>query len=90
MDPIQIASDVSRQALEITMVLALPLLLTGLVVGIVISVLQAATQVQEQTLSFIPKILAMVAALYFLMPFFIRTMVEYSREVFLGIQKVPY
>lgn len=73
-----------------TLILSLPLLLTGLVVGIVISVLQAATQIQEQTLSFIPKILAMVAALYFLMPFFIRTLVEYSREIFLGIQKVPY
>ena len=90
MDPVLVASDVSRHALEITLILSLPLLMVGLVVGIIISVLQAATQIQEQTLSFIPKILAMMAALYFLMPFFIRTMVEYSRDVFLGIKAVSY
>ena len=90
MDPVLVASDVSRHALELTLLLSLPLLLVGLVVGIIISILQAATQVQEQTLSFIPKILAMFGALYFLLPFFIKTMVEYSRDVFLGIQSVPY
>jgi len=89
-DPVQVASDVSRNALEITLILSLPLLVVGLVVGIVISILQAATQIQEQTLSFIPKILAMMAALYLLLPFFIRTVVEYSREIFVGIRNVPY
>jgi len=90
MDPVEVASDVSRNALEITFMISLPLLLTGLLVGIVVSVLQAATQVQEQTLSFIPKIIAMMAALYFLMPVLIRTMVEYSKDIFLAIKTVPF
>ena len=90
MDPVQIASDIGRSALQVTLMLALPLLLTGLAVGIIISVLQAATQIQEQTLSFIPKILAMMAVLYLLMPVLIQTLVQYARETFLAIKTVPY
>jgi flagellar biosynthetic protein FliQ len=90
MDPVLIASDISRSALEITFILSVPLLLVGLVVGVVISVLQAATQVQEQTLAFIPKIVAMMAALYFLMPVLIQLLVNYSKETFMAIKTVPF
>lgn len=90
MDPVQIASDIGRAALQITIILSLPLLVTGLVVGVVISILQAATQVQEQTLSFVPKILAMMAALYIFMPMLLRLIVDYSRESFLAIRTVPF
>ena len=59
-DYVQTAVDMGREAMLVTLKLSMPLLMVGLVVGLVISVLQAATQVQEQTLSFIPKILAVV------------------------------
>ena len=50
-----------HQAMEVTLKVALPVLLAGLIVGLAVSVFQAVTQIQEQTLSFIPKILALVA-----------------------------
>ena len=62
------ATDLIRQTLMLALIVSAPMLLIGLVVGIVVSLLQAVTQIQEQTLSFIPKIVAMVAAAILLMP----------------------
>lgn len=90
MDAILVASDIGRAALEMTVLLSLPMLVVGLVVGVVISILQAATQVQEQTLSFIPKILAMLAALYIFMPALIKVFVDYSKDVFLSLQAIRF
>jgi flagellar biosynthetic protein FliQ len=75
------AVDLCRQVLWVTLLLAMPLLLVGLAVGVFISILQAATQVQEQTLAFIPKILAVVAALIVAMPWMLRQIVEYTRRI---------
>ncbi len=77
------AVELGRDALWITLKLSLPLLLVGLVVGVVVSVLQAATQLQEQTLSFIPKIVAVVAVLFFALPWFVSQIVEYAEDLFL-------
>jgi flagellar biosynthetic protein FliR len=66
--------------------LAAPMLLIGLLVGIVVSLLQAITQIQEQTLTFVPKIAAMVAAAILLMPWIGQRLIEYSRAMFLGGQ----
>ncbi len=88
MDPVQVASDIGRVALQVTLLVSLPMLVAGLLVGLVISILQAATQVQEQTLSFIPKILAMLAVLYLFMPTLIRILVEYSKDVFLAVERI--
>lgn len=90
MDSVNIASDLGRQALQMTLILALPMLLTGLTVGVIVSILQAATQVQEQTLSFIPKIIAMLAALYLFMPILITMMVEYTKNAFQAIAEIPF
>ena len=90
MDEIQLATDIGRDALIMTLKVSLPLLLSGLIVGVIISILQAATQIQEQTLSFIPKIVAMMAALYFLMPVLIQLLVNYSKETFMAIKTVPF
>ena len=90
MDPVQIASDIGRSALQVVLLLALPMLMTGLLVGVIVSILQAATQVQEQTLSFIPKIIAMLAALYLFMPMLIRILVEYSKGAFRAVETVPF
>ncbi len=64
-----IVLDVARDALLTTLIVSGPLLVVGLVVGIVVSLFQALTQIQEQTLVFVPKILAVFATFLLLMPF---------------------
>jgi flagellar biosynthesis protein FliQ len=73
------------QAVEILLVISAPLLLSILVVGLAISVLQAATQVNEATLSFIPKLLVAVAALVITGPWLIAVLVDYLQRVLTSI-----
>ena len=77
---------VGRQALEMTLMLSAPLLLTALAVGLIVGIFQAATSINEMTLSFIPKLLAMAAVLAFTGPWMIRNLVEYSRGL---IESIP-
>jgi len=81
MEPGEI-TDLARRAIVLTLTLAAPILLTGLVVALVVSILQAATQVQEYTLSFVPKILAMLLATVLLGPWMAARLLEFSREMF--------
>ena len=74
-----------RQAIELCLMMALPMLGVGLGVGVTVSILQAATQIQEQTLTFIPKILAMFLALLVALPWLIERMTTFTRDVFLNI-----
>ena len=74
-----------RQAIELTLLISLPMLGVGLVVGLVVSIIQAATQIQEMTLSFIPKIVAIFVALLFSFPWMLDKMITYTREIFLNI-----
>ena len=62
------ALDIGRDALWLTLIMAGPIMLVGLVVGVAVSVLQALTQVQEQTLDFVPKIIAIFLALLLFLP----------------------
>ena len=66
------------EMMGVTMKVALPMLLVGLIVGLVISVLQAVTQIQEQTLSFIPKILGLVAVIAIAGPWMLGTVVDWT------------
>ena len=77
---------IGRQALEMTLMLAAPLLLTALAVGLLVGIFQAATQINEMTLSFIPKLLAMAAVLALTGPWMIRQLVEYTRGL---IESIP-
>ena len=77
------AVDLVRHTLLIALTISAPMLIIGLVVGIVISLLQAVTQIQEQTLTFVPKIAAMVAAAIILMPWISNRLLEYSKAMFL-------
>jgi flagellar biosynthetic protein FliQ len=61
--------DVARDAIETLIIVAAPLMLVGLVVGVIISLLQALTQIQETTLVFVPKILAIFIAMLIALPF---------------------
>lgn len=79
---------IGQQALYVMLVLSAPLLLVALVVGLVVSILQAATQINEMTLSFIPKLIAMVAALVIAGPWMITYYVDYVRRLFESIPSV--
>ena len=78
--------SLGTEALELTLKVGLPLLLVGLVVGLVISVFQAMTQIQEQTLTFIPKILATAAVLVVGGPWMLDQLLTYTRELW---QQIP-
>jgi flagellar biosynthesis protein FliQ len=76
---------VGGRALEITMMLAAPLLIVALVTGLVVSALQAATQINEMTLSFIPKLIAISVTLMVAGPWMLKVLVSYTRELFESI-----
>jgi flagellar biosynthetic protein FliQ len=74
--------DLGREAILLTLVLASPVLLVGLAVALIVSLFQAATQVQDPTISFIPKIAAMMAAAIVCGPWVLTRLVEFSRAMF--------
>jgi flagellar biosynthetic protein FliQ len=76
---------IGTRALEVTLLLAAPMLLVALAVGLLVGVFQAATQINEQTLSFIPKLLAMAVTLIFAGPWMLKLIVGYTRELFESI-----
>lgn len=76
---------VGTRALEITLMLAAPLLLVALVTGLLVGVFQAATQINEMTLSFIPKLLAIAASIAIAGPWMIKLIVNYTRELITSI-----
>lgn len=77
--------EIGRQAIEVTLLLAAPLFIVALAVGLVISVFQAATQINESTLSFVPKLVAIFVALVVAGPWMLTTMVDYMRRLFESI-----
>ena len=87
-DMIQMAVDMTRRALVITLELSLPVLVVGMVVGLAVSLVQAVTQIQEQTLSFIPKILAVAATIFLTLPWMLNMLVDYTGEVIRGLRHV--
>ena len=82
----EMVMTVGQRALEITLLLAAPLLLVALVTGLIVGAFQAATQINEMTLSFIPKLLAMAAVLALTGPWMLRSLVEYTRNL---IESIP-
>ena len=82
----ELVMSLGRQAVEMTLILAGPLLLSALVVGLIVSIFQAATQINEQTLSFIPKLLATFIALLLAGPGMLQMMVEFIRRL---LENIP-
>ncbi len=76
---------IGKEAMKITMLLSMPLLIVSLVAGLVVSIFQAVTQIQEMTLTFIPKILATAIALIFLAPWMTKLMVNYVVQLYSSI-----
>ncbi len=76
------ALDLGREAFLLAFTVAAPILVIGLVVGLVIALVQAVTQLHEQTLTFVPKILAMAAAAALFIPWIATRMLEYAVSMF--------
>lgn len=81
----QTVLSIGQQALELTMLLSAPLLGAALITGLVVSIFQAATQINEMTLSFIPKLLAIFAALVATGPWMLTVMTDFMRRLFTAI-----
>ena len=77
--------SLATQAMNVAFKVAMPLLLAGLVVGLVVSIFQAVTQIQEQTLAFIPKIVAIAAVLVILGPWMLGQVLTYTIDLYNGI-----
>ncbi|EGO63163.1 flagellar biosynthesis protein FliQ [Acetonema longum] len=77
------AIQIGRDALMMVMLVSAPMLGLGLVVGILVSIFQATTSIQEQTLVFIPKIIAIFVAILLFGPWILRMLVDYTRSLFL-------
>ena len=73
------------QMMQVTLKVALPLLLVGLAIGLAVSVFQAVTQIQEQTLSFIPKVLGLVAVIAIAGPWMLGEVVSWTEELYAAI-----
>jgi flagellar biosynthesis protein FliQ len=87
MNDTQFVLTLGQKAMEVMLLVSAPLLLTTLIVGLVISIFQAATQINEMTLSFIPKLLALFATLVIAGPWILTTLIEYTRQL---LASIPY
>jgi flagellar biosynthesis protein FliQ len=80
--------EIGRQAIEITLLMSAPTLLTALIVGLIVSIFQAATQINEATLQFVPKLVAMFIVLILLGPWMLQYMVDYIQRLFGSIPQL--
>lgn len=80
--------DFAMEALKVTLLVSAPMLGFGLITGIIVSIFQAVTSIQEMTLTFIPKILAVVLALFIFFPWLIQIMLSFTSRVFTLIPQI--
>jgi flagellar biosynthetic protein FliQ len=83
MDPAS-AVDLCRTALLSAVIIAAPMLIIGMAAGLLVGLMQALTQIQDQTVAFVPKILAMAGVLVICLPWLVTRMVEFTRVVFVN------
>jgi flagellar biosynthetic protein FliQ len=81
--------EVSREAIWVMLKISAPLMIVALVVGLVVSLVQALTQIQEQTLTFVPKILLLFATFVLTIPFMSTTLIEFTRELMSRAVGIP-
>jgi flagellar biosynthetic protein FliQ len=82
---VEFVVELMRQAIVTTLWLSAPALISGMVVGLIIGLFQAVTQVQEQTVVFVPKLIAMVLVLAFTLPWLVTQIVQYSHDLIVSI-----
>lgn len=76
---------IAAETIRVTLLVAAPMLLVGLAVGLAISIFQAVTQIQEMTLTFVPKIIAVLLAMVFALPWMMEILVAYTRNIIINI-----
>jgi len=81
----ELVVDICRRAVQVTLMVSGPMLLAGMIIGLIVSVFQATTQINEQTLTFIPKIVAVFATLLLMTPWMIHTMTTFASSIFTSI-----
>jgi len=80
--------DIGRQAMEVTILLAAPVLLASLVIGLIIAMFQAATQINEMTLSFVPKLMVVALVLIFAGPWMLRQIMGFTQKLITNLPNV--
>ena len=83
-----VVMEIGRQAIEVTLLIAAPMLVTALVVGLIISIFQAATQLNESTLQFVPKLVAMFVVLLLTGPWMLQYLIDYIQRLFGSIPQL--
>ena len=81
----QLAIDLGREAIVMTLLISSPILLAGMVVGLIVGLAQALTQIQEQTVAFVPKLVIMILGLSLCLPWLVTRMIEYTQELIMNI-----
>jgi flagellar biosynthetic protein FliQ len=85
----QFVLDLTRQALMMALQLAAPFLVAALVVGLVVGLLQSLTQIQEQTLAFVPKLVVIGLVFVLTLPWMLQSLVGYTRGILMGLADMP-
>ena len=81
-------TDITNQAIKVTLYVASPMLFGALLIGILVSIFQAVTQINEQTLSFIPKILVIIGSLVLLAPWMSETLTNFTHDLIVSIPEI--
>lgn len=81
----QTAIDLTHNALMMALILTFPILIVSLVIGVLVSLFQAVTQINEATLSFLPKVAGVVGVLLILMPWMVRQLIDYTSNLLQGL-----
>ena len=87
MSPLEVVS-LGQNAITVTLLLSAPLLLTGMAVGLLVAIFQATTQIQEMTLTFVPKIVTVMLALLFFASWMLIKITDYTNELFINIPNI--
>lgn len=85
----QFVLDLTRQALMVALQLAAPFLVAALVIGLIVGLIQSLTQIQEQTLAFVPKLVIIGLIFVLSLPWMLQTIVGYTRGILLGLADMP-
>lgn len=85
---ILVISDILHEALYVTLKVGLPLICISLTIGVIISLIQALTQIQEQSLTFVPKIIAIFLSSILLMPYMTSTLTKFTKDLFIKITRL--
>ncbi len=80
--------DLGQNAVRTVLLISAPMLVSGLIIGLMVSIFQAATQINEQTMTFVPKIVAVLLALIIAAPWIIQVMISFTQNVFQAISTV--